>query len=282
MEERCDGTALQCPADGAQPDGTSCRADTVGNWGPCILPSTCIGTGERTRVLTGFACQAGACLGTDRTETEVCTANQAGAPCGTPAYGAWSACSFPSTCAETGSRTRTVTRFSCTAGSCSNPQTTTETGTCVRSTEGTGCGTTQYGAWSGCTYAGTCDETAPARARSVTTFTCQAGTCARTTGTELGQCIRNTDGTACAAFSYGSWSACGSFASTCDESGTQSRSVTGKKCSAGACVGFSGTDRRNCSRDTDGTSCGRNGCNDSCSNGTCVYRCLQKKGCRTC
>ncbi len=280
-EESCDGTSLECPSDGALSDGASCRPDTLGDWSPCALPSTCSGAGTRSRTVTSFACEAGSCTGTDRDESESCTTNTEGAPCGTATYGPWSACSFSSPCDETGTRSRTVTRYSCSSGACTTPQTSTETSPCTRDTDGDACGSSQAGAWSACNYAGDCSEFAADSTRQVTAYACKTGTCSAVSRTERRSCTRNTDGAACAPFSYGAWGTC-TYASTCDETGSQKRSVTEKRCNAGSCVSSTSTDSRGCTRDTDGRSCGRSGCTDACKAGVCDYKCSTAPGCNYC
>ena len=54
----------------------------------------------------------------------------------------------------------------------------------------------------------------------------------------------------------GAFGDCGSFADTCDESGTQARSCTDSTCQAGACVtGAAYDDTRSCGRDQTGVTC---------------------------
>jgi hypothetical protein len=94
-----------------------------------------------------------------------------------------------------------------------------------------------------------------------------------------------TDGVTCAATEYGPYGVCGGFTSTCDETGTQSRTVTTYACAAEACSAATGSESGACVRDTDGTACTRGGafpchatrcvsggCNivgDSCGTGIC-------------
>lgn len=281
-DESCDGSSTSCPADGAAPDGVPCAPDVQGPWEACMLGTTCSGTGTRSRTVTTSACRSGSCVPTDATESESCTVNTAGAPCGTPTYGPWGACNYSNGCDETGTRTRTVTRYTCTASGCTQPQTTTETGSCSRDTDGTSCGTTQYGSWTACGYSSGCDETAPDRTRSVTRYACQGGTCTASTSTQRDACARNTDGDSCGTTSYGSWSTCGGYASSCDQTGVQSRRITRKACAAGTCVDSTSNETRSCSRNTDGNSCGRSGCGDRCANGACVLRCSATPGCNYC
>jgi hypothetical protein len=118
------------------------------------------------------------------------------------------------------------------------------------------CGPTTYGAWSACGgFTSTCDTTGT-QSRMVATPLCQGGTCTMTQSDETQTCTRPTDGTSCGAPTYGAWSACGGFTSTCDTTGTQTRSVTTPTCQGGACAGVASTDTQACTRTTNGTSCG--------------------------
>jgi hypothetical protein len=63
-------------------------------------------------------------------------------------------------------------------------------------------------------------------------------------------------GTTCDSPSYGSWNTCGSFSDTCDETGTQSRSVTTYACtSTGACASSTSNESQACSRNRTGVAC---------------------------
>jgi hypothetical protein len=87
------------------------------------------------------------------------------------------------------------------------------------------------------------------------------GRCTFADGTERDDatCARETDGIACGSSSCGSWS-CGGYGSTCDESGTESRSCSDVVCSAGSCGAVLRTETRDCTRDTDGVACGTPSC----------------------
>lgn len=67
-----------------------------------------------------------------------------GAVCGPVMYGAWSTCSYGSICANSGTRSRSVTTPTCSAGACTNMMTTAmDTSGCSRNTDGTTCGAGQ-------------------------------------------------------------------------------------------------------------------------------------------
>ncbi len=117
------------------------------------------------------------------------------------------------------------------------------------------CGEPSTGMFGPCDWAGTCDETAE-RTRDVTTPRCVSGRCTMEMSTETEACNRDTDGTSCGMTTTGSWGACGGFADTCDESGTQSRDIDTHTCMDGSCQTTTTTESRGCSRSTEGDSCG--------------------------
>lgn len=132
------------------------------------------------------------------------------------------------------------------------------------------CGAVTYGGWSACGgYSDTCDATGT-RDRSVSTPRCVSGSCTVVPSTETGGCSRaSRDGRSCRSTSYGGWGSCG-YSSTCDESATQSRSVTTYTCGGGSCSGSTGSESRGCSRSTTGNSCVLiPGCPASCLGGAC-------------
>ena len=88
------------------------------------------------------------------------------------------------------------------------------------------------------------------------------------TFSETGNCTRDTDGDECGSTSYGAWSACGGFNTSCDEIGTRSRTLYIDICDSGRCDGERlDTETDSCSRVTDGNYCAP--CK-SCSNGNCM------------
>ncbi|MBL8915245.1 MAG: hypothetical protein JNM17_31365 [Archangium sp.] len=181
--------------------GQSCGTTMTGAYGSCMYANSCSNTGSRTRNITSYTCGSSACNTTTTVDTDTagCIRSQDGSSCGTTAYGAWSACSYANACSNTGSRTRTLTTYTCAGGGC--PSTTTpetDTAGCNRNQDGDSCGTTAYGAWSGCSYGTVCAE-AGSRTRSVTTYTCGGGNCnsAGSTETDTTACVRDTDLTVC-------------------------------------------------------------------------------------
>jgi len=117
------------------------------------------------------------------------------------------------------------------------------------------CGPVGLGPWTICGgFGDTCDETGT-QTRDVTTPRCVSSSCTSEMSVETGACSRTTAGTSCGTTSYGSWGSCGGYSSTCDETGTQSRSVTTYTCSSGTCGSTTGSGSQGCSRTTNGSSC---------------------------
>ena len=86
----------------------------------------------------------------------------------------------------------------------------------------------------------------------------------------------------CAETVYGSWSSCGGYSSTCDESGTRSRSVTTYNCQDQQCVSSVGTESQDCTRYTDGDLC-NTGSWSSCSySSTCAESGTQSRSVTYC
>jgi hypothetical protein len=81
--------------------------------------------------VTTYSCSGGSCGGSTSTETVSCTVPTVNCPA--PVYGAWGACSATA-CGSYGSRSRSVTSYSCSDGSCIG-STSTETDFCA----GTSC-----------------------------------------------------------------------------------------------------------------------------------------------
>ncbi len=300
VAEFCDGSSMECPVDGAQDAGETCRpAD-----GACDVAEQCDGAAKTcpldTFTETGTPCADGFCDGMGACQ-DSCIPN---APCGLPAapcrvgmtdcssgtpqcvaggnapdgttcaadeVGSFGACNYDDDCDESGSRSRTRTRYQCAAGSC-QAMAASESEACSRDQDGTSCGPTGTGSWSSCGgFVGACGE-AGTRSRSVTVQRCVAGSCQGSTTTENQSCSRNTDGDSCGSTTNGSWGAC-DYGGPCDESASQSRSVTTRVCADAACVPMNSTETRGCSRDTDSAHCGSatTGAWSSCSYmGTCT------------
>jgi len=123
---------------------------------------------------------------------------------------------------------------------------------------GVSCGADMTSTWSSCGgFSNDCDTTGT-QSRSVTTFECNgSGSCQSLGSIEMRACSRVTAGSPCGAIrEEGRFGACGGFGFICDETGTQSRTVTDYACnSAGSCIGTGSTEERSCTRDTDGTTC---------------------------
>ncbi|TXD38701.1 hypothetical protein FRC96_07110 [Lujinxingia vulgaris] len=277
-------------------DGSECGDDAFTAWSACGgFDNVCDESGTQTRTRTEFDCSGGSCTSSNFTESRSCTRDTDGTSCGSDDFTAWSACGgFADECDETGTQTRTRTEYDCAGGSCST-STFSESQSCTRDTDGDTCGAgVTYGTWSACGgFANVCDTTGT-RSRSRTTRTCAGSSCTSTTDTVTESCTRVTDGNSCGSNDYTSWSACGGFSNSCDETGTQTRTRTEYDCSGGSCTSSNFTESRSCSRDTDGDTCGsttygswgscggfsnscdrtgtqsRTATDRTCSNGTCT------------
>jgi hypothetical protein len=121
---------------------------------------------------------------------------------------------------------------------------------------GTSCGTTENGPFGSCGgFSSACDETGT-RTRTITTYTCQSGSCQTNTEDDVDSCGRSTSGTSCGSTMTTAWSTCSGFSGTCGETGTQSRMVTTYTCASATCDSDTTMETRGCSRDTDGDGCG--------------------------
>ncbi|MEM9863508.1 MAG: hypothetical protein AAF938_18070 [Myxococcota bacterium] len=204
----CDGASVECPDAFADP-GTMCAEAE----GPCAEAAACSGETAACPAATllpantgctlpsggdGFcdglsaACQDGCVPGAPCNLNEcqrgtfacdgavprcVFDANVPdGTECRPDEEGLWSDCSRPTTCAESGTESRTVIRFACSAGSC-NSTLDNETRACSVDTDGDTCGSgfscPSFGA---CQFSNTC-ATSGTRSRTCTRQMCASGTC---------------------------------------------------------------------------------------------------------
>lgn len=253
IPDACDGPPPECAV------ARDCGVDFASGWSVCSgFSGTCDESGTHSRNLTSYECVAGVCSSDVATQTEACERSTSGATCGEGTrFTAWSSCGgFSSSCDETGTRTRVRTDYNCAGGGCGSVET-TETEACGRSTGGATCGDgPRFGSWGSCgSFSGICGESGT-RSRSMTTYACDEGACEPTVGSQAEACGRDTDGTTCDTTSYSRWGECGSFGSTCGESGTQSRTRTEYACRAGSCSSAAAVENQSCARDTDGDSCG--------------------------
>lgn len=236
--EICDGKDNNC-------DGKEDYVNTLGD-----LDNTC---GTDTTCLDYYCNEGVECTSAPRNE---------GATCDQTACGPWSTCSYPSTCAETGTQTRTCTDYICVSGSCQG-QTRNETSTCTRDTDGQDCGTC-----SSCSYLDVCDNTG-----SKTCPKCSNGECVNQSFT----CPRNTDGLDCGICKICQGGTCSGTPSDdtdcgtidCDGLDTQCRNYN--DLTSNRCEGFGNCKDPNTTSDCTvytnqpyGTSCG------SCSYNSCT------------
>lgn len=222
----CSSGSPVCTPTGPADAGTQCR----GAVDACDVAETCDGTSTACPTdefaSTGTTCPDGFCDGLGG--------------CGDCEPGA--ACSTGNPCE--------VGETQCTGG----------TPSCVRASDvpaGVSCGDDMTGAWGSCGgFSNDCDTTGT-QSRSVTTYECNgSGSCQSDTSSQMQGCNRVTAGNPCGAVRVeGGFGSCGGFTTTCDETGTQSQTVTDYACSAGSCVGSDSTENRACNRDTNGTTC---------------------------
>jgi hypothetical protein len=89
------------------------------------------------------------------------------------------------------------------------------------------------------------------------------------------------DGRSCGAQVVGAWGACGGYADACDQSGTQSRSITDPTCSDSGCMPVVSMESRPCTRTVaDGTSCGSTWMR--CCSGVCRNLATDETHCGAC
>lgn len=100
-------------------------------------------------------------------------------------------------CDESGSESRSITRWACTMGRCTATAE-TETRACTRATEGTICGAVDdTDDWSECSgFGGECGETG-SQERTVSAEVCRSGACVSGSTIERRECTRDTDGNVC-------------------------------------------------------------------------------------
>ncbi|MFK8002308.1 MAG: hypothetical protein AB8H86_22115 [Polyangiales bacterium] len=250
VTETCDGTSPACPIDAFAATGTTCPAGFCDGSGVCsdsCTPGAACDPGVLCRVGT-VDCSGGA------PSCELAGNDTNGSVCGTSENGSWSACSFGSTCAETGTQTRPVTSYACNSGTC-GASIAMESRACTRSTDGAGCGSPSTGDWSACGGFDDACDLMGTRTRTVSTPSCSGGSCTVTMSTQSEACSRNTNGVVCGSVSNGAWGSCG-YSNSCDESAAQTRTVTTPTCGSGTCNNVNTTQTGICNRDTDGVMCG--------------------------
>ena len=231
------------PVEGACDDGNFCNGTDQ-----CV-DGTCGGhSGNPCMGDTVCDAERGACVG--------CATDS---DCPSDIVGEFGACDYDDTCDDAGTQRRQITSFTCRQNECV-PQTRQDTRSCSRDTNGTSCGETSCGGFGACDgFSSACDQTGT-ESRTCVDRVCRGGTCQANERTDSRACNRNTNGSTCAATSCGSFGTCGNFGSTCDESGSQSRTCTDHVCREGMCQGTARSESRACSRDTDGTTCANTTC----------------------
>lgn len=233
---------------------------SYGSWSGC---SASCGSRTESRTVTtysngSFNCSTGTCpvIASSYTETRACPTVE----CPATSYGSWSSCSgFSDYCDTTGTQSRTVTSYFCNGTSCVSSSS-TETQACTRSAPGPQSCSPTYGSWSACSgFSDACDTTGT-QSRQVTnsSYSCSAGACqATSTSTETQSCSRSVSTPPRPADSQ-TLGPCEGFSSMCDETGTQTLTVTtySYSCASGSWVPSSSSTTQSCSRSTSGQTCG--------------------------
>lgn len=265
QDEECCGGA--CVAAGCD-DGDPCTADSCGQLGCEHAPADGAACSDGNYCNGADICVNGACEEHEGDPCEapttcdesqsVCVGCLESSDCPEAEASEWSACDgFDGMCGLVGATSRTITVYTCQNNICVG-ETQTETDSCERDTEGLSCGGQSTTPWSTCEPVnGTCDHDGT-QTRDVTVNVCRDGSCAAETSQETAACTRSPQGVTCAPNQNGAWSTCDGGNSTCNENGTQSRTVTTFACGASdeSCVGSSESQTRSCSLDTDDTPCG--------------------------
>jgi hypothetical protein len=179
--------------DAASGDGCSHVANTVGcdDGNYCNGFDTCVDSacnGHMGDPCDGLSCDEAL----DR-----CTGCSAAEPCPTPIEGPFSACTYATGCASTGTHTRTVRTFTCNASNVCDQMDVPDTASCdPRSTEGDTCMPTTCDPEGACVGATTCAlvGTAP---RTCYDFACASDSCVQTPRSSPVSCPRSTNGNAC-------------------------------------------------------------------------------------
>jgi len=236
------GTAKTCD------DGNTCTDDTCDPKTGCKNAPLDMGTCDDGDVCTdGDKCVAGKCAGTSSCDD--------GNPCTDDACG-------PSGCTHTNNTKPCEDGDACTvndvceAGAC-------KPGTAKSCDDSNACTDDSCDPKTGCkntNNTGPCNDALFCNGAD----TCAGGACTVHAGDpctkgcdEAGdKCLGCTVDGDCGPITYGAWGACGGFASTCDSTGTQSRTVTTPTCGGGACTYATTTESRACTRVTEGTVCG--------------------------
>ncbi len=266
-----DGGRLDAPGlDAPGLDAPGLDAPAADGWAPCASPADC----DDGEPCTDDACEPTGCVhrnntapcddgilcnGGDSCGAGSCSVHDGVDPCTAPLrcdaamdrclgctdasqcpdpIEAFGACTFPpgELCVEEGTRTRTVTTFSCESSVCV-PSERTESERCTRETDGLSCGPDIEEPYGACVYADPICGVAGTRTRTVTRSSCTGGVCVPASMVEIdrGGCGRTTDGAACAG-GCDAWSACErDDPSGCSRDGTHRRSCREGQCSGGTC-----------------------------------------------
>lgn len=134
----CDSSTGECTLVTGN-DGAVCDETACGDWSTCAFSSVCAETGMLSRSCTQYICVAGTCQASMVTEAETCTRQTNGSSCGATSCGTFGSCGgFSNTCDESGTKTRSCTKRTCSSGQC-NSIPFSESAACTRDTDGDTC-----------------------------------------------------------------------------------------------------------------------------------------------
>jgi len=133
----CDEESDSCPE---CVDDSDCPPPELGGWSACGgFTDPCDDRGTRSRDVTRYRCEGGACRASTSAESGRCARDTDGDGCGADEVTGWSACGdFPTECATTGTQSRTRTVYTCSGGSCGSDEM-MESQPCTRDPTGIGC-----------------------------------------------------------------------------------------------------------------------------------------------
>ncbi len=228
-------------------ENIACGQSTNAEWSECSYD------GKKTRQTFAPTCKNSVCTTAVGVEELPCTCTN-NASCGGVTYGPWKSCKFETTCASTGLQSREVKTPTCTSGACSIVVSQEQKECNRESTDGLSCGQKDFANWGTCSNPNACASTGT-QTRQVESFICENDTCKTNIATETQNCALTPKPT-CGNATYSNWSTC-TYASTCANSGNQSRTKTTPTCQNGMCNGVNTTETRECgTRNTDSTVCG--------------------------
>ncbi len=116
-----------------------CPSPTFGSFSACTYASACDPSGTQSRIVRTFECLSTVCVASDGPETRSCgTRSTEGVTCMASRCDTAGACSYPRTCATSGSAPETCHDFQCMGGTCTDTFY-ASSAPCTRPTDGIAC-----------------------------------------------------------------------------------------------------------------------------------------------